>query len=570
MERHFSILLAVILTTAASALIGGVAHAAESIAVDGPSFDLKRWEKTLRRAGASPAEIAKFDDMVKDQSPNDLPSFEDYLRSTPPSTMTQTLRSIVRNEQESAPPALLPTSAPMMPCESLRGLPLPETTIDSAVPAPDGSCRVTATVVHSPADNPIKVFIALPMRGWNGRFRGTGGGGYSGGSASNLDGPVSKDYAVGATDTGNPAGTANFALDAHGKQAWNRLRNNAYRGIHDMTVVGKALTQAFYGRAARYAYFVAESTGGRQALTEAQRYPDDYDGILALYPAIARDRYVPAQLWPQVLMHEAGDYLPRAKLDAATAAAVKACGGPDGIIANPTQCSYDPTELVGRAVGDSTFTPQDTEVIRGIWEGPRDHDGGFLWWGPTRGTDLSILADTVGTPLQGKPFGEGLDWFRYFLVLDPKWDWQTLTRTNFELLFAQSIHVHASTYGGDDPDLTAFRSRGGKLLMVHGWADQLVPAQESIAYYRQVQRRMGGAERTADFLRLFLVPGADHGFSGPVPAPSIGAMISALMQWVETGRAPDQLNAERLGARNKIIKLRTLLPYRVERLDTGP
>ena len=154
-----------------------------------------------------------------------------------------------------------------------------------------------------------------------------------------------------------------------------------------MTVTGKAIVQSYYGKSARYSYFVGGSTGGRQALTEAQRYPQDYDGILALYPAIARDRYVPAQLWPQILMHEENDFLPRNKLDAATAAAVKACdavdGVVDGVIGDPMRCEYDPASLIGTKIGDGSFTAQDSRIIQGIWEGPKGHDGRFLWWGPT-------------------------------------------------------------------------------------------------------------------------------------------------------------------------------------------
>jgi pimeloyl-ACP methyl ester carboxylesterase len=332
-----------------------------------------------------------------------------------------------------------------------------------------------------------------------------------------------------------------------------------------MTVVGKALTVAFYGRAPRYSYFVGGSTGGRQALTEAQRYPDDYDGILALYPAMARDRYVPALLWPQVLMRDANDMLPKNKLDAATAAAIRVCGATggtaDGLIEDPTRCSYDPAALVGTKIGDETFTATDAEIIRGIWEGPKAHDGIRLWWGPTRGADISIVARATGSPLQGKPLEEGLDWFRYFLVLDPNWDWTTLTRAEFELLFEQSIEEHSSIYGGDDPDLTAFDARGGKLLIVHGWADQVVPPQESIDYFRQVEKRMGGAQRTANFLRMFLVPGGDHGFFSRVPSPSPEEMIGALLLWVEQGRAPDKLTIDLPAKKGKPTKARPLFRY---------
>lgn len=465
-----------------------------------------------------------------------------------------------------APPAIFPGAVPIMSCEALRSVSIPDTKIDStAVATADNSCRVTATVIHPPANNPIKVFIALPTKGWNGRFMGTGGSGYAGGSIDSLDKPATQGYAVGATDTGNPQRTANFALDSHGKPAWQRMRDNAYIGIHDMTIVGKVLAEAFYGKAPRYSYFLGGSTGGRQALTEAQRYPKDYDGILAVNPAIARDRYVPAQLWPQLLMREADNFLSKEKSAAATAAAVQACDGTDGVIDglidDPMGCEYDPAALVGTKVGDSTFTATDARIIRGIWDGPKAHDGSFLWWGLTPGTDLSILANTGGTPLMGMPCSEGLDWFRYFLVLDPKWDWTTLTRGEFELLFEQSIQVHASTYGGDDPDLTGFRDRGGKLLIVHGLADWIVPPQKSIAYYKDVQQRMGGPRQTAEFVRLFLVPGGDHGFANVAPTPSLAGMRDALIRWVEHRHAPERLDAELMGDHGKPVRIRPIFPY---------
>jgi pimeloyl-ACP methyl ester carboxylesterase len=566
MRMHLNRLLAAIVIVGAAAICGNSSSSSEPAASDALSVDVASWGEALRQAGASAAEVARFQDKIRSLSPVERIKWEDYLRTAPPDFFDTYLLSTRREQSEPTPEDIFRDVTPVKSCEALHHVAIADTTIDAAaVSASDGSCRVTATVIHPPAHNPIKVFVALPTKSWNGRFRGTGGSGYAGGHIENLDIPVTKGYAVGATDTGNEQGTANFALDSHGKQAWSRLRDNAYLGIHDMTVVGKALTQAFYGHAPRYAYFVGGSTGGRQALTEAQRYPEDYDGILALYPAIARDRYVPAQLWPQILMREANDFLPKDKREAATAAAIKACDGADGVIDgvidDPTRCEYDPVALVGTKIGDSVFSATDAEVVRGIWAGPKAHDGSSLWWGLTPGTDLSVLADTGGTALAGKPCEEGLDWFRYFLVLDPKWDWTTLSRAEFELLFEQSIEEHASVYGGDDPNLSGFRNRGGKLLIIHGLADQIVPPQESIAYFNNVLQRMGGPLRTAAFIRLFMVPGADHGFGSRVPVPSPAEMIGALLHWVERGQAPEQLIADLPDKKGNTMRTRPLFPY---------
>ena len=156
---------------------------------------------------------------------------------------------------EAPPKPLFPDAAPVCPCASLAKVSLPNTTIDSAaIDSSDGSCRVTATVTHPPSGDRVTIFIGLPATNWNGRFRGTGGGGFLGGSANNLRGPVTQGYAAGATDTGHEGGSGSFALDANGRLNWQAIQDNAYLGIHEMTVVGKALAQAFYGKAPRYSY----------------------------------------------------------------------------------------------------------------------------------------------------------------------------------------------------------------------------------------------------------------------------------------------------------------------------
>src|SRR5437773_1809209 len=448
---------------------------------------------------------------------------------------------------ETPPKPLFPDAAPVCPCESLARISLLNTAIDSAAIDPsDGSCRVTATFTHAPSGDRVKVFIGLPATNWNGRFRGNGGGGFSGGNAGSLRGPVAQGYAAGATDTGHEGGSGSFALDANGRLNWQSIVDNAYLGIHDMTVVGKALTRSFYGKVPRYSYFVGGSTGGRQGLMEAQRYPNDYDGIVSACPAINWQRFLPADLWPQVVMVAAKNFVPKSKLDAATAAAVAACdaldGVRDGVIDDPTRCAYGPKALVGTKVGDDMFSEADADVVRKIWEGAREQDGTFLWHGLSRGTDLFALGGTGGSPLSGKPFSIPLDWFRYFLLQNPQWDWTTLTPRGFELLWRQSVEQFGAVIGTDNPDLAAFRDRGGKVIIYHGLADQLIPAAGTIDYYKRVQQQMGGAEKTAQFARLFLAPGVDHGFRGAGPTPT--GQVEAIIRWVEEGSSPEKLIAE--------------------------
>jgi feruloyl esterase len=384
-----------------------------------------------------------------------------------------------------------------------------------------------------------------------------------GGSSNSLRGPVGLGYATGATDTGHEGGSGSFALDGKGRLNWQAIQDNAYLGIHEMTAIGQGLAKALYGKAPRYSYFLGASSGGRQGLMEAQRYPDDYDGIISACPAINWQRFLPADLWPQVVMVAATNFVPKAKLDAATAAAVAACdvldGINDGVIDEPSRCTFDPKALVGTQVGKSTFTDADADVIRRIWEGPRGQDGSFLWHGLARGTDLSALAGTGGSPLAGKPFGIPLDWFRFFLLQDPQWDWTTLTPPGFEGLWRQSVEEFGAVIGTDDPDLSRFRDRGGKVIILHGLADQLIPAQGTIDYFNRLLRQMGGSERVGQFARLFLVPGVDHGFRGVGATPT--DQLEALVRWVEEGKAPDRLLAEHRDKDGKLIRSRPLFPY---------
>jgi feruloyl esterase len=378
-----------------------------------------------------------------------------------------------------------------------------------------------------------------------------------------LRGPVAQGYAAGATDTGHEGGSGSFALDKDGRLDWQSIRDNAYLGIHDMTVVGKALTKAFYGKPPRYAYFVGGSTGGRQGLSEAQRFPEDYDGIVSGCPAIQFHRMVPATLWPQVVMVHAKNFVPKAKLAAATAAAIAACDGADGVtdgvLDDSTLCDYDPKALVGTKIGDDTFTEADADVVRKIWQGPRGQDGSFIWHGLARDADLSALAGTSGSPLKGKPFGIPVEWFQYFVVQDPKWDWATMTPAMFEMLWKQSVEQYGAVLATDNPDLTRFRDRGGKVIIYHGFADQLIPIEGTVEYYKQVQQRMGGPEKTAQFARLFLAPGIDHGFRGAGPTPT--GVMDSIIAWVEEGKAPEKIIAEKRDSKGKVVRTRPLFPY---------
>jgi feruloyl esterase len=461
---------------------------------------------------------------------------------------------------------IYPEAAPVCSPEDLKKVVIPNSTIESvAVDERDGAVRVTAIVTHPPASDRVKVWVALPMKNWNGRFRGNGGGGFLTGSAESLRGAVAQGFAAAATDGGHDGGSGSFALHPSGRLNWQEIRDFAYLGIHDMTVVGKALTEAFYGKPPRYSYFVGSSTGGRQGLTEAQRYPADYDGIFSGCPAINWASMVPSTLWAQVVMHDAKHLVSKEKLDAVTAAAIAACdrddGVSDGVIDDPDKCVWDPQVFVGTTIGDSTFTEGDANIVRRIWAGPTGHQGRFLWHPLSRGANLVATAGTEGTPLRPKPFGIGLDWFRYFLAQSPGFDGSGMTPAEFELLVNQSVELYGPVFNSNEPDLSAFRDRGGKVIILHGLNDQLIPHGGSIDYYQRVQKQMGGAAQTAEFARLFLVPGVDHGFRGPGAAPNMNRLLLLLVAWVEEGKAPDKLLGEARDAAGKVLRTRPIFPY---------
>ncbi len=463
---------------------------------------------------------------------------------------------------------------PARSCDSLKTVAISERTdnvrytVDTAVEDPatataPATCKVTVSTTHPPAGDDVNIWIWLPVNTWNGRFMGTGGGGYVGGSVNSLSTPVSQGYAAGATDTGHTVADGSFALNPDRSLNW-QLMQDTVLGIHEMTVAGKALVKAFYGKEAKYSYFNGCSTGGRQGITEAQRYPADYDGVLAGAPAINVTTQRVIGIWGQMVMQEAGNFLPQCKFEAANAAAIQACdkldGVTDGVIGDPRKCTYSPQALVGSSTPCGTITQADANVIAKIWQGPRDTEGNFIWYGLTRGSSFATLNGTrvVDGQLVGNPSTLTLDGIRYFLLQNPDWDWRTLTLPQFEQLLTQSTQQYGLIFG-DNPDLSPFRKNGGKLLMWHGWSDQLILPEGSIHYYDRVVKAMGGLEKTQDFARLFMAPGVGHCGGGTGSQPT--GQLQALIDWVERGKAPQTLLAEKRDATNTVIQTRPLCAY---------
>lgn len=422
-------------------------------------------------------------------------------------------------------------------------------------------CEITLVLTHPGANDKVNVTVWLPVTGWNGRFQGTGGGGY----AMNL-GPyqlaqaISAGYAAAETDGGHALEVedpSSWALGPDGHVNQPLLVDFASRSLHDMAVAGKAATKAYYGTAPNYSYWTGCSTGGRQGMMEAQRYPNDYQGIMANAPAINWDRFIPDLVWPQVVMQQEHNFPTQCEFqafhDAATAACDRNDGVADGVVDLPKSCNYNPYQLVGTKIvcdgKEITISRADAEVVRKIWQGSP------LWFGLNKTAGFANLANTVPGPdgtTVGAPFKIAETWLKYFVQENPSFDLRTVTFSDFDRLFVKSVVKFNGVIGTDDPDLSAFRAAGGKLITWQGYDDSIIPYQGTVDYRQRVERRLGGASNVDNFYRLFLAPGVDHCFGGPGPIPT--DPLPALVNWVEKGKAPDTLPAVSLdGTRTRNI-----------------
>ncbi|VUC30644.1 unnamed protein product [Clonostachys rosea] len=419
-------------------------------------------------------------------------------------------------------------------------------------------CAVDVVLTHKGAHDQVLVKVWLPLKGWNGRFQANGGSGFAAGGLDLTLGPTAKlGYAAASTDAGvgfNPLSPEAWALLADGSVNQEALASFAYRSVSDVALVGKAITEQFYRKKPKYSYWNGCSTGGRQGLVAAQRYPDLFDGILAGAPAISWPTYVVAEQWPQVVMHEENTFPSPCELKAFTDAAVAECdavdGLADGVINNPSACNFNPYKLVGHQVECEghkiTITESVAKVVRKIYQGPFNQDGQRLWYGLNFGAALNTLANTVvvnGTR-KGSSFFVNDAWIRYWVIKNPKYDLDQIDYTTLEHLFAESATEYDSIIGSDNPNLSAFENAGGKLLVWHGLSDQLIFPNGTVNYRDRVEQSMSGPSKVNDFFRLFLAPGVDH----CAGTPSLGAVptdpFAALVSWVEEKKAPAHLPAQ--------------------------
>ncbi len=422
-------------------------------------------------------------------------------------------------------------------------------------------CRVTAEA-HPSADSAIPIEVWLPVEGWNGKFLGVGNGGFAGSIGYHrLAVNLLSGYATAGTDTGHQAS----GIDA----AWalghpEKIADFGWRGIHELTLTGEALTRAFYGRPAAHRYFASCSDGGREALMEAQRFPADYDGILAGAPAYQWTHLVSGGLFAvQAFEGKPESYIPEAKLPAISRAVLAQCGKRgETFLDDPRQCRFDPSVMLCHgADSDRCLTAPQLAALKALYAGARKKDGTRIEYGLMPGAELGDGGwktwITGPAPQKSASWGFVTGYFDDMVYGQASLEVLTLDP---EAAYDRAVGRTGHDLDATDPDLSALASRGGKLILYHGWNDPAIPALGTLDYYNSVVDK-AGENGAAAFVRLFMVPGMQHCAGGPgatdfgqggpgenparnVPDESI---YRALEDWVENGTAPERVIARHAG-----------------------
>jgi feruloyl esterase len=455
-------------------------------------------------------------------------------------------------------------------CEALSTLALSNVTITSAQAVAAGTftppagnaadgframpafCRVVATL--KPArDSDIKIEVWMPTSGWNGKFQAVGNGAFNGAIGyPALMTALVRGYAASSTDTGHVGGSASFALGHPEK-----VIDFGWRAVHEMTATSKKIIAAYYDAAPKFSYWNGCSAGGRQAMKEAQRFPADFDGIIAGAPGLDwTGRAGQAVRVAKALEKSESARLSRSQTQLLHRAVLQACdaldGLEDGLIDEPKRCKFDPRVLECKGSDETAcLTTAQVETARLIYSAavnPRTkreiaglEPGSELGW-----TDLGWSASARAT---------GLDQFRFIVFSDPSWDVQ---KFDVDSDIARAEDTDANTINALDPNVKPFIDRGGKLIQYHGWSDPQIAPGNSTQYYTRVLEALGGAGRILNSYRLFMAPGMAH--CGGGEGPNTFDMVSALEQWVEHAKAPDQILASH-STNGVVDRTRPLCPY---------
>jgi len=443
-------------------------------------------------------------------------------------------------------------------------------------------CRVVAEATPS-ADSSIKIEVWMPVNGqngggWNGKLQGRGNGGFSGEIGyQQLGIGVYQGYAMVGTDGGH-SGDATYASWALGHP--EKVADFGYRAVHEMTRVAKATVKAYYSKGPQYSYFWGCSNGGRQALMEAQRFPEDYDGILAGAPANYFTHLLAKALADaQATTLDPASYIPSSKLPAIAQAVNAACdaqdGVTDGILNDPRQCHFDPgTMLCKEGDSEKCLTAAQVTALKKLYEGPDDAKGRKIFPGYLPGAEEGPggWETWITGPAPGKSllFAFSGGYFTNFVYAKADWNYKN---ASVDQAMKAADEKTARVLNATNANLTAFKARGGKLILYHGWNDPAISALNTVNYYNDVVSKMGARETEA-FARLYMVPGMQHCGGGP-GTDSFGqgatgtkdaqhSVESALEEWVEKGIAPAAIVATKYedGDPSKGAKMtRPLCPY---------
>jgi feruloyl esterase len=455
-------------------------------------------------------------------------------------------------------------------CADLARLALPNATITLAEPVeagkftpPDGGgaqafrslpafCRIAATLRPS-SDSDIKIEVWMPAANWNGKFQAVGNGAFNGNIAyPAMATALGRGYAASSTDTGHTGGGAAWGLGHPEK-----VIDFGWRAVHEMTVASKKIITDHYGTAPTFSYWNGCSAGGRQAMKAAQRFPEDFNGIIAGSPGLDwTGRAAQAVRVAKTLETNEAARLPQAQAQMLHRAAVNACdandGLKDGLIDDPRSCKFDPGVLecrgedqssclskaqvaTARLLYSSAVNPKTKREIAGLFPGSE------LGW-----TDLGWTQSARAT---------GLDQFRFLVYKDPGWDIQ---KFNWDTDIVRAEEADRDTINALDPNLKPFIDRGGKLIQYHGWSDPQISPANSTQYHARVVSALGGASKVDGSYRLFMAPGMGH--CGGGEGPNTFDMVAALEQWVEHGKAPDQIIASH-STSGAVDRTRPLCPY---------
>jgi feruloyl esterase len=449
--------------------------------------------------------------------------------------------------------AFLASALQAAPCENLKSLAIPRTTITAAQPVPEGPfarpggfgfggpapksgaslpahCRVTMVLTPTPDSN-INVELWMPAQNWNGKFLAVGNGGWAGAiqGFGDMQEGLLRGYATAATDSGHSAKDGASGMFALGHP--EKIVDFAYRAVHDMAVKSKRVIAAYYTQPLQYSYFKSCSTGGHQAVMSAQRYPGDFDGVIGGALANRHIHMHTASVATAIhLSRNPSQAIPTAKAQMASKAVMSKCDTlKEGFLNNPHQCTFDFSSLLCKGQdNDNCITEGQLRTVEEYYGGLKNSNGELIFSGQSLGNALPAMPSTNATPNAFL-----WDTVRILGFQNADYDWH-----NFDLdRDMPRIDKAAGFVDAVDPDLRGFEGHGGKLLLYAGWNDTRIPPENTILYYENVLKEMGSKQD--DWMRLFMVPGMGH--CGGGSGPNSFDTLTALEKWREEDIPPDQI-----------------------------